>query len=558
MADSPARTPPSARRPRSGSRSRGSRGSRPSSARSARSGASGKSDGDGLDDNVLAMLNIERTSSRNASRERDAKNPRRADAAAAGGEDRGRRPIAPSFDSTGSGGLDYENLVDDEATLDSKGGGRRESLKNALRRTSASGRGGRASAGVAGGDDASAAEVTQEGSTESQWLRDEAARRALEEERRRAFTPRGNYDAAGAQDLDESTNQHDRHGGRGRALDPRTDGTLAGLDDLGDFAGEGGAPRGGGPRPRSRSPGIATSESDGEVSLLSRGDSAPMLGLAALVLLKAKAKKMANRARKRVKAKKKVSIQDGTRGRKRKGDRNSSSRDRVAAGIPPPGDRAPSAERADRSESPPEPWGEEHGAAARAKRALAAARKLKGLGDGPKGDASSEDETENDEGSFPLHVLTDDESAASARWRTARAQGPRGIFVKGETALAGADPPKALPDDKRVDRPSAGEALLPAFHGPRVSLPGGNAEDDVVPRPAAPRAKKVAEGLGRGPAKAKTAKGAMASTQPTGRGRPRRRGDEADAPDDGDAAAAPAPALDDASEGVALTLAEPS
>ena len=75
---------------------------------------------------------------------------------------------------------------------------------------------------------------------------------------------------------------------------------------------------------------------------------------------------------------------------------------------------------------------------------------------------------------------------------------------------------------------------------------------------AAPRAKKVAEGLGRGPAKARSAKGAMASTQPSGRGRPRRRGDEADAPDESDAAAAPAPALDDASEGVALTLAEPS
>ncbi|KAH8098635.1 hypothetical protein JL720_1593 [Aureococcus anophagefferens] len=410
MADSPARTPPSARRPRSGSRSRGSRGSRPSSARSARSGASGKSDGDGLDDNVLAMLNIERTSSRNASRERDAKNPRRADAAAAGGEDRGRRPIAPSFDSTGSGGLDYENLVDDEATLDSKGGGRRESLKNALRRTSASGRGGRrASAGVAGGDDASAAEVTQEGSTESQWLRDEAARRALEEERRRAFTPRGNYDAAGAQDLDESTNHRSPQGGTvsrrleglgmidtevADALDPRTDGTLAGLDDLGDFAGEGGAPRGGGPRPRSRSPGIATSESDGEVSLLSRGDSAPMLGLAALVLLKAKAKKMANRARKRVKAKKKVSIQDGTRGRKRKGDRNSSSRDRASrpGSRGRRGDRAPSAERADRSESPPEPWGEEHGAAARAKRAVAAGggRPARGRDQGSKRERNSQ------------------------------------------------------------------------------------------------------------------------------------------------------------------------
>ena len=402
------------------------------------------------------------------------------------------------------------------------------------------------------------------------------------------------------------------------ALDPRTDGTLAGLDDLGDFAGEGGAPRGGGPRPRSRSPGIATSESDGEVSLLSRGDSAPMLGLAALVLLKAKAKKMANRARKRVKAKKKVSIQDGKRGRKRKGDRNSSSRDRASrpGSRGRRGDRAPSAERADRSESPPEPWGEEHGAAARAKRARSppaadgprdagrdarltresgggfeslgggeprpdnaswvlsddlsyssashGARpttppavvaipyldaplerpktrnggerprpavtiptggsttddsrswgsrkamveapgparepaprsppkspprgKLKGLGDGPKGDASSEDETENDEGSFPLHVLTDDESAAERAKLANRARkGHGGIFVKGETALAGADPPRALPDDKRVDRSSAGEALLPAFHGPRVSLPGGNVEDAIVvsPRSAA-------------------------------------------------------------------------
>ncbi|KAH8052493.1 hypothetical protein JL722_10038 [Aureococcus anophagefferens] len=300
MADSPARTPPSARRPRSGSRSRGSRGSRPSSARSARSGASGKSDGDGLDDNVLAMLNIERTSSRNASRERDAKNPRRADAAAAG-----------------------TNILSD--AWDAASAERRAS--------------------------AHASSVTERAHMLAHALTFSRSPQGGTVSRR--------LEGLGMIDTEVAD-----------ALDPRTDGTLAGLDDLGDFAGEGGAPRGGGPRPRSRSPGIATSESDGEVSLLSRGDSAPMLGLAALVLLKAKAKKMANRARKRVKAKKKVSIQDGTRGRKRKGDRNSSSRDRASrpGSRGRRGDRAPSAERADRSESPPEPWGEEHGAA-RAKRA---------------------------------------------------------------------------------------------------------------------------------------------------------------------------------------------